>query len=207
MKRKRPLSRSGETLRSARLVVIASEDTHAVQQYFDFFRAKRVQFKVLPTDGGNSSPKDVLNRLVQFKHEFELDLTDDQLWLVTDSDHWINPGHIGNLTQVVKECRNHNIQVAMSCPCFDLWLLLHFVDPPAQGVDYTCDNIGAMIREAHGSYNKTKVFNLPITMTSVGAAIQRAKAMDPQGPILTSCGTEVFKIIEELVGSKIIEID
>ena len=207
MKRKRPLSRDGKTLRSSRLVVIASEDTHAVQQYFDFFRAKRVQFKVLSTAGGNSSPKDVLARLVQFKREFDLNETDDQLWLVTDSDHWINPGHIANLTRVVQECKSHNIQVAMSCPCFDLWLLLHFADAPDPNVKHSCDDIGGMIRAEVGSYNKTKVFNLPIKMTCVGNAIQRAKAMDPQGPILTSCGTEVFKIIEELVESKIIQIE
>ena len=205
MRRKRPLTRTEGTLRSANLVVIASEDTHAVQQYFDFFHSTRIQFKVLATEDGNSSPQDVLARLLEFKKEFDLQDDGDQLWLVTDSDHWIEAGHIANLTRVIKQCRQNNIQVAMSCPCFDLWLLLHFEEAPTS-LELTCSDVGTLIREAVGSYNKTKVYKLPIDMPKVSLAIERAKAVNPNGPILTIMGTEVFRIVEDLVRLKIVDI-
>ena len=69
-----------------------------------------------------------------------------------------------------------------------------------------CSEIGKLIREAVGSYNKTKVFRLPFKMESVEAAIGRAKAAKPQGPILEELGSEVFRIIENLVKTKSISV-
>ena len=44
-RKKRPLDRDGGALRDARLVVIASEDTLAVRDYFSRFRLRRVPEK------------------------------------------------------------------------------------------------------------------------------------------------------------------
>jgi len=88
MRRKRPLDRSTEILSDSPLIVIASEDTHAVRQYFDFFRSTRIQFRVLPTDEGKSAPHHVLARLDEYRREFEIGER-DELWLVSDCDHWI----------------------------------------------------------------------------------------------------------------------
>lgn len=53
-RRKRPLDRR-EAFRDARLVVIASEDTYAVEQYFSGFSPCRVQYRVLSTTDACSS--------------------------------------------------------------------------------------------------------------------------------------------------------
>ena len=66
--------------------------------------------------------------------------------------------------------------------------------------------IGRLIRDAVGAYNKTKVFRLQIRMANVEAAIRRAKPPEPKGPILEELGTEVYRIIEHLVESKTISI-
>ena len=60
MRKKRPLDRKSEPVRDASLVVIASEDRYAVRQYFDFFESIRIQFRVLETLDGKSSPEHVL---------------------------------------------------------------------------------------------------------------------------------------------------
>jgi hypothetical protein len=60
-RKKRPLDRDGGALRDARLVVIASEDTLAVRDYFSRFRLRRVQFRILPTEGGRSAPQHVVS--------------------------------------------------------------------------------------------------------------------------------------------------
>ncbi len=55
--KKRPLDRDSGVLRDARLIVIASEDTYAVADYFKRFRTRRLQFIIIPTEGGQSRPK------------------------------------------------------------------------------------------------------------------------------------------------------
>ena len=173
--------------------MIASEDEYAVKQYFNLFHSVNIQFEVLETEQGRSSPKDVLDRLSRYMDEFQIG-EGDEFWLVTDIDHWAEPGHIKNLTEVVRLCRQKQIGVATSFPCFDLWLLLHFSEMPEQQINQ-CSEIGNLIRIAVGHYNKTKVFNLPITMENVELAIKRAKAADPKGPILNELGSEVYLIL------------
>ena len=63
MRKKRPIQRIENRTRDASLVVIASEDRFAVKQYFELFQSTRIQFHVLETDHGESSPKHVMARL------------------------------------------------------------------------------------------------------------------------------------------------
>jgi hypothetical protein len=205
MRRKRPLDREAKPLRDASLVVIASEDRYAVRQYFDFFQSTRIQFKVLETQDGRSAPEHVLNRLNEYLEEFEIG-EGDSFWIVCDCDHWVEPNHIRNLTQVLRQCRQKDIQVALSNPCFDLWLLLHFADFPADDT-LTCDEVADRLRDAAGSYDKTKVYNLRIDDEKVSAAVKRAAdrhqsleeiPMRPQ--------TAVHLIIQSLVARRIISV-
>lgn len=204
MRRKRKIDRDSGKLADTSLIVIASEDEYAVKQYFNLFHSVRIQFEVLETEDGRSSPQDVLDRLSRYQNQFQIG-DGDEFWLVTDIDHWAEPGHIGNLTRVVQLCRQKGIGVATSFPCFDLWLLLHFSDMP-KGPINQCSEIGKLIRDAVGSYSKTKAFRLPIKMENVQAAIDRAKAADPKGPILDQLGSEVYRIIEHLVKTNAISI-
>lgn len=204
MRRKRKIDRDSGKLADTNLIVIASEDEYAVKQYFNLFHSVRIQFEVLETENGRSSPQDVLGRLSRYQEEFQIG-EGDEFWLVTDIDHWAEPGHIGNLTKVVQLCRQKGIEVATSFPCFDLWLMLHFLEMPEEPINQ-CSEIGKLLRNAVGEYNKTKVFRLPIKMANVEAAIRRAKAGSPKGPILEELGSEVYRIIEHLVDSKAITI-
>lgn len=204
MRRKRKIDREAGKLADTNLVVIASEDEYAVKQYFNLFHSVRIQFEVLETENGRSSPRDVLERLSCYMADFQIG-EGDEFWLVTDIDHWAEPGHIKNLTEVVQLCRQKGIGVATSFPCFDLWLLLHFSEMPQDQISQ-CSEIGKLIRDAVSEYSKTKVFNLPIAMANVEMAIRRARATNPKGPILQELGTQVFLIIERLVESKLISI-
>lgn len=204
MRRKRNIDRRAGKLADANLIVIASEDRYAVKQYFALFHSAKIQFEVLETEDGASSPIDVLSRLDEYRREFQIG-EGDQFWLVTDIDHWANPGHIANLTGVIQQCKSKGIGVATSHPCFDYWLLLHFEDPPQANID-KCDDVGNQIRTSVGTYNKTRIFNLPITTEAVVAAVQRASEQNPRGPILESNGTLVYQIIENLIERSLVEI-
>jgi len=204
LRRKRKIDRQAGKLADANLVVIASEDRYAVKQYFSLFHSPKIEFKVLETENGASSPADVLVRLDKYLNEFQIG-DGDQFWLVTDIDHWATPGHIANLTSVIQQCKSKGIGVATSHPCFDYWLLLHFENPPEKNVD-SCNEVGSLIRASVGEYNKTKVHKLPISTEAVVAASERAKNQDPQGPVLQNNGTLVYQIIADLLDRSLLEI-
>ena len=203
-RRKRKIDRETGKLADASLIVIASEDDKAVKQYFELFESVRVQFEVLNTEDGRSSPQSVLERIDAYKTEFQIG-EEDEFWIVTDVDHWASPGHIKNLIDVLQKSRQKDVAVALSNPCFDLWLLLHFVDFPTTQFE-RCDDVGQAIRAAVGAYNKVRVFDLPITMDSVELAISRAEQNDPGSDVLEKDGTHVYRILEDMVNSKIITI-
>ena len=205
MRKKRPLDRKASPVRDANLVVIASEDRYAVRQYFDFFESTRMQFRVLETQDGKSAPEHVLNRIDAYREEFEIG-EGDMFWVVCDCDHWVEPNHIQNLTRVLQECRQKGIEVALSNPCFDLWLLLHFADFPAENV-LSCDEVAARLRATAGGYDKTKVYKLPIDDEKVSAAVKRAVDKHPSlEEIPMRLQTAVHLIIRSLVDKRIIAV-
>lgn len=205
MRKKRPIRRSEDRTRDASLVVIASEDRYAVKQYFEMFHSTRVQFHVLETDNGQSSPEHVMKRLDQYMDEYSVG-EGDQFWLVCDTDHWIESSHIQNLVEVVQRCRQKGIFVALSNPCFDLWLLLHFDEFPSIR-PLPCSQVGEMIREKLGSFNKTKVFNLPISENDLANAIARSRNnYNPADIIPNKPQTAIHLIIEDLVTKGIVQI-
>jgi hypothetical protein len=108
------------------LFIIACDDTYAPKQYFDFFQLPRVQVHMVPAEGGRCAAQDVLARLLAVDHE-----DDDQRWLLLDTDHYIQGPHLAAFTSAISEARRQGIHVALSRPCFDLWLLLHHVEESA----------------------------------------------------------------------------
>lgn len=205
MRKRRPLDRTTKPVRDARLVIIASEDRYAVRQYFDFFESTWIQFRVLETQDGKSAPQHVLDRIDEYIKEFEID-EEDSFWVVTDCDHWVESNHIQNLTRVLQQCRQKGINVALSNPCFDLWLLLHFADFPEE-TTLTCNEIADRLRAAAGGYDKTKIYNLPINTEKVSQALKRASDKHPSPvEIPTYLQTAVHLIIQDLVARQIISV-
>lgn len=204
-RKKRPLERGNEFVRDAILIVIASEDEFAVELYFERFRTSRLKFRVLPTNDGRSSPQDISNRLDEFRAEFSLN-EDDQLWFCGDVDHWAQPNHIPNLTAVLQHCRQCRYQVALSNPCFELWILLHFVDQPSIP-EAPCSGIAAELRQAAAGYSKSGGCGSPLTTDMVHDAIRRAKTLDTDpSDIPARPMTRVYRIVEELLKRQAIEL-
>lgn len=192
----RPLDRDSGVLRDASLVVIASEDTHAVRIYFARFRPRRVQFRVLATDDGRSAPQYIADRLDAFRSEFHLD-DGDQLWYCGDLDHWATGNHLPNLLQVLRHCNQAGYYVALSNPCFELWLLLHFSDLPANVT--TCQSVCTALSSAAGGYAKDRGCLSPIATEMVLRAVERAMQLDAgTSPIPNTPTTRVYRILNLL---------
>jgi hypothetical protein len=195
-RKSRPLARDSDVYRDARLIVIASEDKYAVRDYFERLKTRRVQYKVLPSDT-DSSPQHILDRLDAFKSEYSLD-EEDQLWYCGDTDHWVEPGHIANLMDVLTRCGQKGYHVALSNPCFEVWLLLHFADLPP-GIT-NCRMVTQALSQLASGYSKKYGCGSSINAQMVYDAIHRATALDtdtqdvPQNPV-----TRVYQMLNVLI--------
>ena len=116
----------GEPHRDARLFVIVCEGAKREKQYFEFFQqfSQRIKIRVLPPENNASAPNHFLTRAADYDETFGL-TEDDRLWFVSDRDRWEEKV----LRNINEECDKHsNWRLAISNPCFEVWLFLHFRD-------------------------------------------------------------------------------
>ncbi len=176
------------------MLIIATEGEVTEKQYFELFRLRssRVQVKVLETGDGKSAPKHVVERLRSFRREFEL-TKHDEMWLVIDTDRWPEQ----QLSEVAASATQLNIGLAVSNPCFELWLLLHHFDPAKIPADANCGNIVDLLREHLGAYNQTNIQREPYE-PYIPDAIRRAEIMDvaPAERWPNAIGTRVYRLMQ-----------
>lgn len=198
----------GQRLRDARLVVIAAEDTYAAKQYFesDLFQSNRIKIEVLATPNTNdaegeitnSSPLAVANRLHAYIEKYDLN-DDDILCIMVDKDRW--PDRM--LSEVARKTfrrKRRNILLAVSNPCFELWLYLHVSDWDTSISRISSQEMTSKLRDAlGGSYNKTNL-NMNDYDGRIIVASDRARQLDtsPGDRWAQSIGTRVYRLIEEL---------
>jgi len=172
-RKRRPLTRDSASLRDDRLFIVACDDTYAPKQYFDFFRITRVQIHVVPTLDGSASAEHVLGRLLQFDHE-----EDDEIWMLLDTDHYAEGTHLKSFLSALAEAGRHGVNVALSKPSFELWLLLHYVEEAAVSGLANAGEVEQKLRMALGQYNKARLRKEDYPLSSVLEACQRAQRLD-----------------------------
>lgn len=192
-RKKRPLDYNVPYQRDTRLIVIAAEGRETEKQYFAQFGDKRVHVKVLATGKDNqSAPEHVIERLTRFRDEYQIG-GDDELWLMVDVDRW-------NLAKIAQEAVQRGYQLAISNPCFEVWLLCHFQEPPAEAS--VCQPIEDALRAAlGGSYNKSKL-NISQFVDRLDFALSRAERLDvnPKDRWPQSVGSHVYRVVRSIRG-------
>ena len=205
-----------EAFRDARLIVIASEGKDTERIYFNALAKEytnpRVHVHILKRCEGeqnNSSPEHVLKQLNDYKGQYELE-SDDELWLVIDRDRWTD----AMLSHVAKECAQDDyLHVALSNPCFELWLLLHLVNatlltPEVQQQwmenrrkSKNADSyLKVRLRQEMGSYHEAD-YDVLMLLEHVEVAIERARLLD-RNPIdrwPQTFGTRVYLLVESVM--------
>lgn len=199
-KKPRPLTREQKTYRDDRLFVIATEDTHAPDQYFRTFRNPRIKVQVLPTEGGLSAPEHVLQRLDAFHQEYELQ-EDDELWLMLDTDHWAEPNHIANLIEVCAQALKKGFHLAHSNPCFEIWLLFHVEDLNASEQFSRCQDVVQRLKDTLGGYSKRSIDCERFSRDAAAIAVERARKLDesPGDRWPKKTGSHVYRVVEKLL--------
>ena len=208
-----------EAFRDARLIVIASEGKDTERIYFKALAKEYtnpcVHVHILgrsEAEQNNSSPEHVLKQLNNYKEQYELE-ADDELWLVIDKDRWTE----AMLSRVATECAQDDfMHMALSNPCFELWLLLPIEDAPSLTPEEQMlwmENrrksknanpyLKLRLRQKIGSYHESAYDALSL-IAHVEDAIERAKTLDknPTDRWPQTLGTRVYLLAESVMNRK-----
>lgn len=193
-RKKRPLERSEGFDHDAILIVIATEGEKTEKNYLKMFRSSKVKIEVLHTTKGFSAPKHVFKRLHDFKEEHNLD-KDDQLWLMIDVDDWPKD----KLTLIGEECNEIGLRLAVSNPCFELWLFLHLSDAVPDW-PFSCKEIKKKLSAILKGYNSSNL-QTDKFKPHIKKAIKNAKKLDinPVERWPAKAGTHVYKVVNEIL--------
>ena len=182
-----------EAFRDARLIVIASEGKDTEKIYFRAlakeFSNPRVHVHILERsleEENSSSPEHVLKQLNEYKQTYDLE-SDDELWLVIDKDRWTD----AMLSYEATSCSQDGfMNMALSNPCIELWLLLHLIDPLSLTLEERqkwIENkrksknsdpyLKVLLRKCLGSYHESS-YDASLLIQHVDDAISRAKVLD-----------------------------
>jgi len=195
----RPLNRDNSTFRDDRLFIVACDDTYAPAQYFNFFKLPRVQVHVTPTTDGSSAAKHVLTRLLEVEHE-----PDDERCMLLDTDHYVQGPHLQGFRETIKDAKKKGINIAISRPCFELWLLLHHVEESAVGSLRNAKETESALRKQLGEYNKARLKGEHYLLASVRDACVRARRLDEAvtgGDIPENNVSRVYLLWQAIVAS------
>jgi hypothetical protein len=136
------------------VILIVCEGESTEPEYFDgFWRAARNPRVRIFIPAQHGVPKTLVEVAKQLKKDAQDDakkqndenLAFDSIWCVCDVDE--HP-HLPDAKQMA---RDNEIHLAISNPCFELWLLLHFRESP--GMQHR-DKVRAMLRGYVPEYDK-----------------------------------------------------
>lgn len=203
------IGRAERKLRDDRVFVVASEDSYAPKQYFDSLALPRVRVIVIPTptDTCESAPKHVVERLekaykdVRSKGEIQ---ENDEFWVMIDTDHHVAGNHLSGTYLALKEARQKGFELAVSNPCFELWLLLHHIDVAPGEAFEKAKEVATRLQKVLGGYNKTAIAHGRFPLSLVPKAIHRARTLEsdpdhPEGWWPISTGTRVYRLMERIL--------
>lgn len=213
-----PLVREGGFLEAEKMFVLSYEGKISEKKYFEDFRNSELfndsgLIEIIslkrPTNRG-SDPISVKKLLLEAKKEYRFKDT-DEFWLIIDRDDW-EEIHNHNFDKLVEDCKKeNNFFLAMSNPCFEIWLILHLKDinefdeeekikiMSNEKISNSKNYIDNVLSEIQGrGYNKRpnpRIFS-PLTKT----AIDRAKGLDNENQDYPKqLGTHIYKLIEKLI--------
>jgi hypothetical protein len=169
--------RDAPTFRDDRLFIVGCDDMYAPDQYFGFFKLTRVHVCVVPTLDGTSTAQAVLDRVLEAAKNAQIE-SDDELWMVLDTDHCIEGTHLASFTAALTSAEQKGVKIALSRPCFELWLLLHHVEETEVVNLATAAQVQQALREELGEYNKSKLKAEHFSADSVAIACARSERLD-----------------------------
>ncbi len=213
-----PLIREGGFKEAEKLFVLSYEGKVSEKKYFEDLRNSEIfndsgLIEIIslkrPSDKG-SDPISVKKLLQEAKREFRFKKT-DEFWLIIDRDDWESI-HNHNFDSLVADCKaENNFYLAMSNPCFEIWLILHLKDVKEfsdeeiakilenKKISSSKNHIDKVLGDIQGrGYNKRP--NPKVFLPKTQIAIEQAKNLDAdKEDYPTNIGTHVYKLVEKII--------
>ena len=167
-------------------ILIVCEGSITEPEYFDgFWRACHNPRITVHVSNDHGVPKTLVGiakelkneALNRAKQEGDDNLAFDSVWCVHDVDD--HP----HLHEAREMAAANGIELAISNPCFELWLLIHFRDSP--GMQHR-DMIGTMLKQYDPDYDKHVTYSK--YSTGYEDAVVRARRMDDSADNCSDAG-------------------
>lgn len=170
MRRKRSPSRKSATKTPAARTIIVTEGERTEPEYLKtFVRIHDVKAAVII--GGGGDPRAVVERAISERSKLRKDSLGrhDTVWAVFDRDEHPRFAEAKNLALA------HDVKLAVSNPCFELWGVFHYRDCDAHVDRRKCQRLLEQNCSAY-SVRSGKLFNdEKVIRENYSAAVQRGK--------------------------------
>lgn len=114
----------------------------------------------------------------------------DEVWCVVDVDEF-------DIAAAVAEARRHKVNLAVSNPCFELWLLLHHTDCRSHCAGY--EDVVKRLKKYVPAYDKTRL-RFADHAEGVPDAVKRARDLEPSGADhQRNPSTSVWRLVQTIV--------
>ncbi|WP_068471882.1 RloB family protein [Saccharicrinis aurantiacus] len=210
--------RKGGHLNAEKFFILSFEGEKSEPKYFEDLRKSEYfnnsgLIETIPLKRPSkrgTNPIDVKKLLKEAKTEFNFKKT-DEFWLIIDRDHWETIHNI-NFDNLVLDCKKEeNFFLAMSNPCFEIWLIMHLKDLD----DFTQDEKDKIFVNKKESAKKNHIDNVlgdllgrgynkrpnpQVFLPKLNDAILRAEEINSEEEDYPQyLGTKVHKLIEKLI--------
>lgn len=174
--RARPLHRRRPSLDPRPRILVVCEGRVTEPEYFDGLRREEENRLVdVRIDNEGGAPKTIVERAANVKKNSEEEarrardenLKYDEVWCVFDVDE--HP----KLPDARQQARDNGIKLAVSNPCFELWLLLHFCE---QNAHVERKAVVKLLKTHLRDYHKHVPFEA--LREGYSDAVQRARQLD-----------------------------
>lgn len=193
MARRRSFRRKAPDRPYRKLYIIATEGSETEPAYFSIFQSKDRTIRIRLLDSKNkSAPKNVLKRAEKYIQKQKLK-KNDEVWLVLDRDEWPE----ATLSWVWGRCQEMKFNLAVSNPCFEYWLLLHFENGSGVTSARNCrDKLVHHLPNFSKDHVEGEKFK-PHIQTAIDHAAQKDVPLCDKWP--DTNGSTVYRLVKELL--------
>jgi len=184
--------------KTKRLYVISTEGAETEPIYFQEFRPGRdahFRLKILGNPNHKSNPVDVVQRLLAYERR-ERPGPNTEYWAIIDRDAW-QEADLRSAYDLARERKDYH--VAMSNPCFELWLWLHRRENREFADRHDCQRSLECEWPGYSKNNYDAGALLPLARQ----ACDRAENLAVHGQLWPHCqGTDVFRLVRIFFSSE-----
>jgi hypothetical protein len=181
--------------KTKRLYVVSTEGAETEPIYFHEFRPSRdstFRLKILGNPTHKSHPVEVVKRLIEYECH-ERPGANTEYWAIIDRNAW--PDIDLRSAYELTHARPH-LHIAMSHPCFELWLWLHLRPNRPFNDRHDCQR---QLEREWFQFSKS-AYPASELMPHVFTACSRAEEVTERvNGLLQSQGTQVFELVRKLL--------